>query len=81
MLFCCYGKKDECMATIPDKNVMNNIIDRICVIETKLKNGDHLTRLEESEKKELAIVVKAMKHVQNNSLSRLGDLAHISPSK
>ena len=79
MVLSCFGKTDT-IITIPGKDVMINIIERICILEEKIKKGEHLTRLEEAEKKELSIVVKAMKYVQSKSLSRLGDLAHISPS-
>ena len=64
----------ETIVTVPDKNVMMEIVDRIVVLELKIKKGEHLTRVQEMEKKELEKVAKAMKRVQKASINRLGSL-------
>ena len=66
----------ETIVTIPDKTVMINIVERIISLESKLKRGEHLTRVQELEKRELEKVARSMKKVQKASLSRIGDLAH-----
>ena len=66
----------ETIVTVPDKTVMLNIVDRIIQLEIKIKRGEHLTRVQELEKRELEKVAKAMKSVQKASVSRIGDLAH-----
>jgi len=66
----------ETIVTVPDKVVMLNIVDRIVMLEEKIKKGEHLTKIQELEKRELEKVAKAMKSVQTASMSRIGDLAH-----
>ena len=66
----------ETIVTVPDKVVMLNIVERIVALEVKIKKGEHLTRVQELEKRELEKVAKSMKAVQKASMSRLGDLAH-----
>tara|TARA_B100000287_G_C20592410_1_gene764769 strand:- start:27 stop:299 length:273 start_codon:yes stop_codon:yes gene_type:complete len=64
----------ETIVTVPDKNVMMEIVDRIVNLESKIKKGEHLTRVQEMEKKELEKVARAMKRVQQASINRLGSL-------
>lgn len=66
----------ETIVTVPDKIVMLNIVERIVALEEKIKKGEHLTRVQELEKRELEKVAKSMKSVQKASMSRVGDLAH-----
>lgn len=66
----------ETIVTVPAKSVMLNIVDRIVALEAKIKKGEHLTRVQEMEKKELEKVASAMKAVQRSSMTRVGDLAH-----
>jgi hypothetical protein len=66
----------ETIVTVPDKEVMLNIVERIVILEGKIKKGEHLTRVQELEKGELEKVAKAMKLVQKASMSRIGDLTH-----
>ncbi len=66
----------ETIVTVPDKVVMLNIVERIVALEEKIKKGEHLTRVQELEKRELEKVAKSMKAVQKASMSRVGDLAH-----
>jgi len=69
----------ETIVTVPDKNVMLKIVDRIVNLEDKIKKGEHLTRVQEMEKRELEKVARAMKSVQQASMKRLGDLVHDLP--
>ena len=49
---------------IPDRAVMENIIERIVQFEQLLKKGESLTRVEEKEKRDLDAVARAMSKVQ-----------------
>ena len=59
----------ETIVTVPAKSVMLNIVDRIVALEAKIKKGEHLTRVQELEKKELEKVARSMKAVQRSSMT------------
>ena len=64
------------IVTVPDRSVMVNIVQRIVDLEDKIKRGEQLTKVQELEKKELEKVARAMKKVQEKSVSRMPNLTY-----
>lgn len=65
------------LSSVPDKQVMLAIIEKIVELEGKTKRGEQLTRVEEASIKELSVVCKAMKKIQKSSVSRLPNLSYV----
>ena len=65
------------LSSVPDKQVMLAIIEKIIELEGKTKRGEQLTRVEEASIKELNCVCKAMKKIQKSSISRLPNLSYV----
>jgi hypothetical protein len=59
----------------PEKDIMVKIVDRVLVLDEKIRKGESLTRVEEREKKELNKVSKTMKVVQNYYNSNANPIA------
>tara|TARA_B100000963_G_C22620531_1_gene669720 strand:- start:645 stop:890 length:246 start_codon:yes stop_codon:yes gene_type:complete len=72
-----FNSKLSVLSTVPDKQVMLAIVERIVELEGKTKRGEQLTRVEEASIKELNVVCKAMKKVQKSSVSRLPNLSYV----
>jgi len=52
------------LQAIPDRVVMLDVVERIVAFEDMLKRGEALTRVQETEKRELDRVAAAMSRVQ-----------------
>ena len=68
------GNTKSSMVVVPDRDVMITLVDRLVSIESMIKKGQQLTRVQELERKELIRIAKVMKQVQKRSVKRLGNL-------
>jgi len=59
----------------PKKDIMVKIVDRVLVLDEKIRKGESLTRVEEREKKQLNKVSKTMKVVQDYYNSNANPIA------
>jgi hypothetical protein len=60
---------------IPEKDIMVKIVERVLVLDEKIRKGESLTHVEEREKKQLNKVSKTMKVVQNYYNSNANPIA------
>ena len=59
----------------PEKDIMVKIVERVLVLDQKIRKGESLTRVEEREKKQLNKVSNTMKIVQNYYNSNVNPIA------
>jgi len=61
------GNIGSTMITVPDKDVMIKILERLVELEEMIKKGTTLTRVQKLERKELLKVAKVMRTVQKSN--------------
>lgn len=61
------GNIGSTMITVPDKDVMVKILDRLVELEEMIKKGTTLTRVQKLERRELLKVAKVMRNVQKSN--------------
>ena len=61
------GNIGSTMITVPDKDVMVKILERLVELEEMIKKGTTLTRVQKLERRELLKVAKVMRNVQKSN--------------